>query len=91
MNLVTPLLLSPLAPLSPHLASPSGCPSGFLIPLLLPLNLLMLDRKEIWSKEDHVVIVFRTCSVIGPTGQSVSLPHALTGTVMHDEVESGQE
>jgi len=46
MNLVTPSLLSPLAPLSPHLASPSGCPSGFLIPLLLPLNLPMLGPQR---------------------------------------------
>jgi len=56
MNLVTPSLLSPLAPLSPHLVSPSGYPSGFLVPLLLPLN--PSDHEEIRSKEDHVVIVF---------------------------------
>jgi len=46
MNLVTLLLLSPLAPLSPHLTSPSGCPSGFLVPLLLPLNLPMLELRR---------------------------------------------
>jgi len=64
MNLVTLLQPLPLVPLSPHLMSPSGYPSGFLIPLLLPLNLPMLGLR---SKEDHVVVVFRTCSVIGVT------------------------
>jgi len=65
--------------------------------LLLPLASLSLhlaspsDHKEIRSKEDHVVVVFQICSVIGPTGQSIHLPHALTGMVMHDEVELGQE
>jgi len=46
MNLVTPSLLLPLAPLSPHHTSPSGCPSGFLVPLLLPLNLPMLELQR---------------------------------------------
>jgi len=46
MNLVTPSLLLPPAPLSPHLTSPSGCPSGFLVPLLLPLNLPILGPRR---------------------------------------------
>jgi len=46
MNLVTPSLLSPLAPLSPHHTSLSGCPSGSLIPLPLPLNLPMLELQR---------------------------------------------
>jgi len=89
MNLVTLLQPSPLAPLSLHPVFPSGYPSVFLTPLLLPLNLPMLDREEIWSKEDHVVVVFQACSMVGLMGQSIHLPHALSGRVMHDEVKLG--
>jgi len=49
LNLVTPSLLSPLAPLSPHHASHSGCPSGFLVPLLLPLNLPIV-KLGVWME-----------------------------------------
>jgi len=47
-------------------------------------------RKELWSKEDNVVIVGGSVSVISFPRQCVRFAHSMSGAVMKQEVKSSQ-
>ena len=49
-----------------------------------------MHRKELWSKEDNIVIVGGSVSIISSPQQCVQFAHSTSGAVMKQEVESSQ-
>jgi len=49
-----------------------------------------MHRKELWSKEDNILIVGGSISVISSPRQCVWFAHSTFGVVMKQEVESSQ-
>jgi len=47
-------------------------------------------RKGLWSKEDNVLIVRGSISVISSPQQCIQFAHSMSGAVMKQEVESSQ-
>ena len=49
-----------------------------------------MHRKEFWSKEDYVLVVWGSISMIGSPQQCIQFVHSMSGMVVKQEVEPSQ-